>query len=949
MSTKYIFGFKKNKAYGLCGVALAGFLLTVCSGDVLADENSVNTADSSAIVSVSEKEQETSETSVNSDEVTATKEEKETAVSDAVANTSEAAQKSNSEIESVVTVASQNQADSSEMNKPVTSASSEAATKADVAATSAAENAVKEPVTEESEAAEVTTATVVGKTMTLRYNNTIAQNETIYFAVWTQNRDQDDLVWYRADEAGAAYIDLSKHKEYGIYNVHTYSSVSGQMIGRNAQTVTVAVPKVTVAATKNSNGNFTVSISGVDDSITDVQVPVWSDKNDQDDIKWYQASKQADGTYTVDVLTSNHKSDWGHYTAHVYGKSAITGTLIGLAASGFDNVDTRANAVINLTDYAENSKTFTITVDGSGDTKTVQSVSIAVWSEENGQDDLKWYFPAIRNNSASQQVSIVDHGDVSGNYTVHVYVGYSDGSATGTNLGTYKITKPADSNVTKADLTEKGIKVQLESNTVVDYTKVRFAVWSAENDQDDIKWYNASSDGSAVVPYSDHKGYGTYHIHTYLSESGGMKGLNTTTISIAQPSVKTAISKLNDYQYQVMVSDVPYYISSVSVPAWNTENDQDDIKWYSATKTDSTTWTATINLKNHDFKTGNYLAHVYGNSELQNNATIGLAGTDGFTVTNPVTPTKPEVSVISHDESKGLVTVLISETDTSARLKSVSLAAWSNADQSNIHWYTSSNISDGQVIITVNERYHNYIKGNYTIHAYVDTVDGNKIGYNLGQYSLQAKKSGSASQGNYDVFNKVIYLDAGHGGSDPGASYYGLQEKNLSLAMQNRLKSKLEAAGYTVITTRTSDAYVDLLERSRKANASESDIFISLHFNASSSSAAYGIETYYYQYYSEYQPSINGTYHNNATRLDMSSTLASAIQSNVVSVTGGKNNGVKRNTFAVLRETTAPAVLLELGYLSNATEANNISNAAYQEKLANGIVAGILQYYSTYS
>lgn len=191
----------------------------------------------------------------------------------------------------------------------------------------------------------------------------------------------------------------------------------------------------------------------------------------------------------------------------------------------------------------------------------------------------------------------------------------------------------------------------------------------------------------------------------------------------------------------------------------------------------------------------------------------------------------------------------------------------------------------------------------------------------------------SASQGNYAIINKVVYLDAGHGGYDPGASYFNQTEKTLNLAMQNLVKTKLEAAGYKVVLTRADDSYMDLLPRSEKANNSLSDLFVSMHFNASTSSTANGIETYYYEYYPEYPSKINENFHNDAERLTRSSMLANAIQAATVSNTGAKNNGVLRNTFAVLRETTAPAVLLELGYMSNPTEFQRINSGAYQEKL----------------
>ncbi|MFR2573019.1 MAG: N-acetylmuramoyl-L-alanine amidase family protein [Streptococcus salivarius] len=91
------------------------------------------------------------------------------------------------------------------------------------------------------------------------------------------------------------------------------------------------------------------------------------------------------------------------------------------------------------------------------------------------------------------------------------------------------------------------------------------------------------------------------------------------------------------------------------------------------------------------------------------------------------------------------------------------------------------------------------------------------------------KKIEFGIRGNYDVLNKVIYLDAGHGGYDPGGLRTLVFLKELDLGYQSRVKAKLEAEGYQVMTTRTSDTYVDLTDRSRAANASESDIFVSIH------------------------------------------------------------------------------------------------------------------------
>lgn len=248
---------------------------------------------------------------------------------------------------------------------------------------------------------------------------------------------------------------------------------------------------------------------------------------------------------------------------------------------------------------------------------------------------------------------------------------------------------------------------------------------------------------------------------------------------------------------------------------------------------------------------------------------------------------------------------------------------------------------------------HHYTLSESESH-YLDSVGWNDEG--IGWFSVSVtdseqiteNKKASASQGNYQTFNKVIYLDAGHGGSDPGAVYNHQTEKYLNLTMQNIVKAKLEEAGYTVILSRSADESVSLMDRSAKANKSLSDMFVSIHFNASTNHSAHGIETYYYKYYEEYPSKINAQYHNNSERLSRSLFLAEALQSEVVLKTGAKNNGVLRNTFAVLRETTAPAVLLELGYMSNSSEFQKINSDTYQKSLAEGIVSGILSYYRHY-
>ena len=407
-----------------------------------------------------------------------------------------------------------------------------------------------------------------------------------------------------------------------------------------------------------------------------------------------------------------------------------------------------------------------------------------------------------------------------------------------------------------------------------------------------------------------------------------------------------AITGLNNAtgSYDLVISNLvaPRGFKEVLVPTWSEKNGQDDIIWYKAAKQANGDYKVTVRSSNHKGDSGLYNSHVY---LVDNDGKyIGLGGKQA---TLDITKTQGTLTIANNDKNRGTFDVLITNLTNPSGISGVVIPVWSEQNgQDDLVWHNATKQDDGSYKVTISASQHKWNSGKYIVHGYIVDASGKNIGFGATSADVVApKKIGSASRGNYDVLNKVVYLDAGHGGYDPGASYFGISEKSLTLAIQSRVKAKLEAEGYQVVTTRTSDTYVDLTDRSRAANASESDIFVSIHINASGSSAAQGIETYYYQPYAEYPSRINAAYHANPTRLSMSDTLANAIQSSLINATGAQNQGVKRQTFAVLRETTAPAVLLELGFLSNPQEAARLNTSAYQETLANAIVAGIKSYY----
>jgi len=421
-------------------------------------------------------------------------------------------------------------------------------------------------------------------------------------------------------------------------------------------------------------------------------------------------------------------------------------------------------------------------------------------------------------------------------------------------------------------------------------------------------------------------------------------------VVIDNPKADLAITGLNNAtgSYDVVISNLiaPRGFKEVLVPTWSEKNGQDDIIWYKAAMQANGDYKVTVRSSNHKGDSGLYNSHVY---LVDNDGKyIGLGGKQA---TLDITKTQGTLTIANNDKNRGTFDVLITNLTNPSGISGVVIPVWSEQNgQDDLVWHNATKQDDGSYKVTISASQHKWNSGKYIVHGYIVDASGKNIGFGATSADVVApKKIGSASRGNYDVLNKVVYLDAGHGGYDPGASYFGISEKSLTLAIQSRVKAKLEAEGYQVVTTRTSDTYVDLTDRSRAANASESDIFVSIHINASGSSAAQGIETYYYQPYAEYPSRINAAYHANPTRLSMSDTLANAIQSSLINATGAQNQGVKRQTFAVLRETTAPAVLLELGFLSNPQEAARLNTSAYQETLANAIVAGIKSYYEKVS
>lgn len=192
---------------------------------------------------------------------------------------------------------------------------------------------------------------------------------------------------------------------------------------------------------------------------------------------------------------------------------------------------------------------------------------------------------------------------------------------------------------------------------------------------------------------------------------------------------------------------------------------------------------------------------------------------------------------------------------------------------------------------------------------------------------------------------RVVMIDPGHGGSDSGAVANGTTEKAVNLIMSKKLRDELKRRGYEVRMMRENDKDISLVDRGRITNNSDADIFISVHQNAHPRHNAQGIETFYYKSHPNWQPKINKKYHSNGQRIANSKHLSDLIQRNLLRETGAVDRKVQSKTFAVLRETARPAVLVEAGFLDHPVEGKRIQRPEYHDKVVKAVADAVDEYF----
>ena len=584
---------------------------------------------------------------------------------------------------------------------------------------------------------------------------------------WSNVNGQDDIIWYTAakqtDGTYKVTVRAVDHKfSTGLYHIHLYYiQNNGKLVGVGGTTTELSFGrpqgKVTIANNNPDTGTFDVLISNVSSpyGVREVKVPTWSSIGGQDDIIWYTAKKQANGTYKVTVKATDHKKSTGEYNIHVY-YIQENNQLVGVTGTTTTVSIAHPKGTLTITNNNPDAGTFDVIVSGVSSPDGVREVKLPTWSNVDGQDDIIWYTAKKQaDGTYKTTVKVSDHKYSTGLYNVHLYYIQDNGKIIGVT-GTQVIVSlaRAKGNITIANNNPNtGTFDVIVSGVSSPYgvREVKLPTWSNVNGQDDIIWYTATRQANGTykttVKASDHKrSTGLYHIHLYyIQDNGKIVGVGgtTTEVSIARPKGTLTIQNkdANKGTFEVIVSNVsnPDGVREVKLPTWSNVNGQDDIIWYTATRQTNGTYKALIKASDHKNSTGLYYIHLY---YVQNNGTlIGVGGTS-TNVTISAENLKPtgKITIQNNNPKTGTFDVVVSNVSSPHGVREVKLPTWSSVNgQDDIIWYTAAKRADGTYKITVKASDHKNSTGEYNVHLYYIQNNGKLVG--VGGTTVQVSKT----------------------------------------------------------------------------------------------------------------------------------------------------------------------------------------------------------------
>ena len=494
-------------------------------------------------------------------------------------------------------------------------------------------------------------------------------------------------------------------------------------------------------------GSFDVVISNVKapNGVGTVSVPIWSEINGQDDIIWYTADRQNNGTYTVNVKASAHKNSTGLYNVHLYYVQK-DGQLTGVGGTttqvfiGKTPEQLKPKASFAIENNNVNAGTFDAVITNISAPLGVKEVLVPSWSLENGQDDLIWH-KATKQSDGSYRVTIKasEHKGNTGNYRADAYIVDNSNNRhyISEKVVSVDYARPSGVLTIENNNTATGTFDAVVRNIVAPtgLKEVLVPSWSLDGGQDDLIWHKATrqADGSyrVTIKATDHKNStGKYRADAYIVDDSNKRFyLTEKVVEVTQtrPSASLVIENNNADlgTFDAVIRNIvaPNGVKEVLVPSWSLVNGQDDLVWHKVSRQSDGSYRVTIKSSEHKNSLGNYRADLY----IVDNANQRHYITETIV---DVKHNKPvgTISVVNNNKDTGTFDVIISDVYSSKGVRTVQVPIWSEKDgQDDIRWYEATRQANGTYTVNVQATNHKNSTGLYNIHLYYILNDGSQV------------------------------------------------------------------------------------------------------------------------------------------------------------------------------------------------------------------------------
>ena len=513
-------------------------------------------------------------------------------------------------------------------------------------------------------------------------------------------------------------------------------------------------------------GSFDVVISNVKapNGVETVSVPIWSEINGQDDIIWYTANRQNNGTYTVNVKASAHKNSTGLYNIHLYYVQK-DGQLTGVGGTttqvfiGKTPEQLKPKASFAIENNNAKAGTFDAVITNISAPLGVKEVLVPSWSLENGQDDLIWH-KATKQNDGSYRVTIKasEHKGNKGNYRADAYIvdNANNRHYIAEKVVSVDYARPSGVLTIENNNTAAGTFDAVVRNIVAPtgLKEVLVPSWSLAGGQDDLIWHKATrqADGSyrVTIKATDHKNStGKYRADAYIVDDSNKRFyLTEKVVEVTQtrPSASLVIENNNADlgTFDAVIRNIvaPNGVKEVLVPSWSLVNGQDDLVWHKASRQSDGSYRVTIKASEHKNSLGNYRADVY----IVDNANQRHYVTETIV---DVKHNKPvgTISVVNNNKDTGTFDVIISDVYSPKGVRTVQVPIWSEKDgQDDIRWYEATRQANGTYTVNVQATNHKNSTGLYNIHLYYILNDGSQVGVGGTTTTLEFRNAKTKTQ-----------------------------------------------------------------------------------------------------------------------------------------------------------------------------------------------------------